>query len=213
MRRVLGLWVEVRDEESPLWSLQERRSELDGELAARRFARLHPGLQWVRRCARGHCAEVSRRGLLAAALLWVAAAEAAENLPSEDPAWAELRDAVASGREADLTGGVQSVSRRESHEGAWVGPLRSATLRALLDSEPDRSYSTPQRPRQLAGGIAVSCDYQEGRPCGDGAAAGIELDSAAGYGDLLTAATRIRLAGGSAQNADGLEIERAYLKL
>ena len=84
MRRVLGLWVEVRDEESPLWSLQERRSELDGELAARRFARLHPGLQWMRRCARGHCAEVSRRGFLAAALLWVAAAEAAEKKPGDD---------------------------------------------------------------------------------------------------------------------------------
>ena len=43
--------------------------------------------------------------------------------------------------------------------------------------------------------------------------AGAELDSAAGFGTLLSAATRLRLAGGSATGATGFALDRAYLKL
>jgi hypothetical protein len=147
---------------------------------------------------------------------------AAPNLPSGDPAWDELRDAVAEGRVPDLLGGVQSLgadrvfaalSRGHAPQGWWATPLDRAILRAFADDEHDRPYSLPARERQLSGFVALSCEYQEGRPCGDGAGAGIELDSAAGFSDLLTAATRLRLAGGSAAFGQGLVVDRAYLKL
>jgi hypothetical protein len=147
---------------------------------------------------------------------------AAPNLPSGDPAWDELRDAVAEGRVPDVLGGVQSLgvdrvlaalSRGRAPQGWWTTPLDRAILRAFAADEHDRPYSLPARERQLAGFVALSCEYQEGRPCGDGVGAGIELDSAAGFADLLTAATRLRLAGGSAAFGQGLVVDRAYLKL
>jgi hypothetical protein len=164
-----------------------------------------------------------RTWVLVVPALWLGPqVRAAGNLPSEDPAWDELRDAIAEGRVPDPLGGVQSLdaerafaalSRGRTLEGVWATPLDRAILRAFADREHDRAYSLPARERQLAGFIALSCEYQEGRPCGDGASAGIELDSAAGFGDLLTAATRIRLAGGSATFGEGLALDRAYVKL
>jgi hypothetical protein len=133
-----------------------------------------------------------------------------------------LRDAIAQGRVPDPLGGVQSLdaervfaalSRARVQQGAWAAPLDRAILRAFADDEHDRPYSLPARERQLAGFVALSCEYQEGRPCGDGVGGGIELDSAAGFSDLLTAATRLRFAGGSAAFGQGLVIDRAYLKL
>jgi hypothetical protein len=82
-----------------------------------------------------------------------------------------------------------------------------------VSDEHDRPYSIPARPRNMSGEIAISCEYQEGRPCGDGAFGGVELDAAAGYGQLLTAATRLRLAGGSAPGADVFDVDRLYVKL
>jgi hypothetical protein len=69
------------------------------------------------------------------------------------------------------------------------------------------------RPRQLEGGIALSCEYQEGRPCGDGVGAGLEIDSNAGWGNLLTAATRVRASAGTSNFDSDVVLDRAYLKL
>ena len=98
-------------------------------------------------------------------------------------------------------------------EGFWAAPIQRVTLRAVAADEHDRPYSLPARARELAGGIALSCEYTEGRPCGDGAGLGSELDSAAGFGGLLTAATRVRLWGGTDQFGHVLELDRAFLKL
>src|SRR5258708_542923 len=165
---------------------------------------------------------LGRPVLVVACLLMTLPVGAAPNLPSGDPAWDELRDAIAEGRVPDPLGGVQSLdaervfaalSRGRAQQGAWVAPLDRAILRAFAADEHDRPYSLPARERQLAGFVALSCEYQEGRPCGDGVGAGIELDSAAGFSDLLTAATRLRLAGGSAAFGQGVVVDRAYLKL
>ncbi|HZX97526.1 MAG TPA: capsule assembly Wzi family protein [Myxococcales bacterium] len=107
---------------------------------------------------------------------------------------------------------MQWVSE-DSPVGLWVSPLARASVLAQLVSEHDRPYSLPARPRQLEGGIALVCEYQGGRPCGDGAGAAIELDSAAGWGNLLTAAVRLRASGGSASYASEVAVDRAYLKL
>jgi len=152
-----------------------------------------------------------------AALLVATAARAGPNLPFDDPEWDVLRDEIAQGRRPDLLGGVQAVS-----EGAdfgtllpdhfWFLPLQRLTLRASAAGEHDRPYSLPVRPRDIAGTIALSCEYEEGRPCGDGAGAALELDSSIGYGTLLTAATRLRAAAGSAHFANELLVDRAYVK-
>ena len=97
-------------------------------------------------------------------------------------------------------------------EGWWLAPLDRLTLRLSAADEHDRPYSLPVRPRQIAGGIALSCEYQEGRPCGDGVGTALELDSAAGWGGLVTAATRLRVSAGTDHYASGFIVDRAYLK-
>src|SRR3954470_24874257 len=97
-------------------------------------------------------------------------------------------------------------------EGLWAEPIAQVALRAQGADEHDRPYSLPQRPRLLAGGLALSCDYRAGRPCGEAAGFGAELDSRAGDGTGLTAMTRGRLWGGSDQFAHNVELDRAILR-
>lgn len=98
-----------------------------------------------------------------------------------------------------------------AEDGLWATPLEQAVFRAIAADEYDRPYSTPRRPRDLAGEIAVSCEYVEGRPCGDGAGLGVEVDSRAGYGSVVTAATRVRLWAGDDRFAHEVELDRAWL--
>jgi len=160
-----------------------------------------------------------RLPLLAASLLAAASARAAPNLPTDDPGWDAVKDAIATGRTPDPRGGVQWVSEAEvpgaipPPEGPWFDPFDRLTVRLQAADEHDRPYSLPVRPRDLVGFIGLTCEYQEGRPCGDGAGAGLELDSAAGFGNLLTLATRIRASAGTSQVASEFALDRAYLKL
>ncbi|HEX4381884.1 MAG TPA: capsule assembly Wzi family protein [Myxococcales bacterium] len=155
-------------------------------------------------------------------LVLCGAASGAGNLPIDDPRWDALRDAIGKLAIPDPQGGVQSMDEARVNlllygtplpAGFWIAPDHRLTLETSLADEHDRPYSLPVRQRNLAGGVALSCEYQEGRPCGDGAVVFGELDSAAGYGTLLTLATRIGLAGGSIAGDTGFSLDRAYLKL
>src|SRR5258708_36917548 len=116
----------------------------------------------------------SRAWILVAVSLSIGAkARATANLPSEDPAWDELRDAIAEGRVPDPLGGVQSLgadrvfaalSRGRAPQGWWATPVDRAILRTFAADERDRPYSLPLRDRHLAGFVAPSSEYQEARP-------------------------------------------------
>src|SRR5690349_13860966 len=112
-------------------------------------------------------------GITLAALLAAAAATAGPNLPADDPDWDLLRDELAKGDRPDLLGGIQSVPQGGEFgtmlpQGFWYLPFQRVSLRLSGADEHDRPYSLPLRPRDIAGGIALACEYQEGRPCGDG---------------------------------------------
>ena len=81
----------------------------------------------------------------------------------------------------------------DAYEGFWLAPLHGLRARAAIIDATDRPYSTPMRPRQLAGVVALACERQEGRPCGDGGGLELELDSAAGFGAAASIASRVRL--------------------
>jgi hypothetical protein len=85
------------------------------------------------------------------------------------------------------------------------------TLRALAFEEDDRPYSTPARPRDLDGVVALSCEHQEGRPCGDGEGLVGELDSTAGYGRWAWGAVRLRANTGTGGYHDDIVLDRAHV--
>lgn len=96
-------------------------------------------------------------------------------------------------------------------DGWWALPVDRATVRTEAISESDRPYSTPARPRDLVGVIALSCEHDEGRPCGDGEGMITELDSSAGYSHYLRANIRLRATTGTGGYADSFTVDRAYL--
>jgi hypothetical protein len=100
---------------------------------------------------------------------------------------------------------------RARADDAWITPIDQAALHLAAYDEADRPYSVPARPRDIAGELAISCEHAEGRPCGDGLGAFGELDSRAGYGDWLSAGTRLRARLGSENYGADLDLDRAHL--
>jgi hypothetical protein len=96
-------------------------------------------------------------------------------------------------------------------DGWWAHPLDRAMLRLSLVDEDDRPYSTPAHPRDVTGIVALSCEHQEGRPCGNGAGLDGEADASAGYGDLVHAATRLRLRTGTDSYSTNVDVDRLHL--
>ena len=93
----------------------------------------------------------------------------------------------------------------------WVQPITQASLHLAAFDEADRPYSVPARPRDIVGVLAVSCEHTEGRPCGNGVGAYAELDSAGGYGEWLTAASRLRARTGSSNYGNDVDIDRLHV--
>ncbi|HET9620909.1 MAG TPA: capsule assembly Wzi family protein [Kofleriaceae bacterium] len=96
-------------------------------------------------------------------------------------------------------------------DGAWIEPITRAALDVDVVHEAARPYSTPARPRNVTGAIALSCAYRAGRPCGNGDGAFGELDAAAGVGPWLAAVVGLRVHTGRAAYTTGVEVDRAYV--
>jgi hypothetical protein len=108
--------------------------------------------------------------------------------------------------------GLPPDVRLLSDEGrrVWLAPLRRLSMRGAVARDHLRPYSTDEHPRDLAGGVAITCEHQQGRGCGDGAGLELEVDSAAGYGPWLAVASRVRVGAGTGDRDTDVELDRAY---
>lgn len=174
------------------------------------------------------------RFTFAAVLALPALSSASPEVPLDHPAYSglyELQDrglipistlaAIRPVSESDarrlLSAGVKpsEVSQLAPRQDAlWIRPAELLRTRVSLANDAPRPFSTPMRPRPIAGALQLSCERQEGRPCGDGGTALLEVDSSAGLGQWLSAFSRLRTAaGGSGDGASLLTIDRLYTNL
>jgi hypothetical protein len=164
------------------------------------------------------------------ALLMSAGAAASPNLPLDDPAYLELERLRALGRVKLYTGGVRPLTEARVRDlllaagvspddplvppllrRFWFRPFQRAIARFDAFSDDAATYSTALRPEQMLGSVAVSCEYQEGRPCGNGVGLVSELDTSAGYGRWVSAFMRVLLPMGSTNYNLGPHLERGYV--
>jgi hypothetical protein len=95
----------------------------------------------------------------------------------------------------------------------WIEPISNLSVTASVFDEHARSYSTALRPRDLVvGGIALSCEHNEGMPCGNGSLSYGLLESRAGFTRWLELSTRLRAQLGT-EIDNTLLVERAHLDL
>jgi hypothetical protein len=87
---------------------------------------------------------------------------------------------------------VNREGERRAPAGWWVSPISRALAAISASSGEPRPYSTPARPRDIAGSIAIACERAYDVSCARGVALAAELDAAAGYGPWLSAAVRGR---------------------
>jgi len=169
---------------------------------------------------------VACRIAIAAIVVLVAApAVASPNVSLDDPIYDRLAALRARGELSSYLGGFRPLTWRRAHAllvaaggsdqepppGWWVAPVERAAARVSVIDEQVRPYSTAIRPRDLTGAIALSCEHEEGRPCGAGAGLVTELDSSAGYGPWLSGAIRVRARAGTSGLDEGVDLDRAYV--
>ena len=106
---------------------------------------------------------------------------------------------------------VLALCRSASADGWWLDPIDQVALHLDAVHERDRPYSVAAKPRDIAGGLALSCEHREGAPCGDGVGAYLDGDASAGFGDWLVAAVRLRAVTGTGTRDTALEIDRAHV--
>jgi hypothetical protein len=160
---------------------------------------------------------------ITAAAIAVAATSsgASPNVPLDDPMYDQLDQLVLAGVLPPFRGGLLPLTEARVHElvpespalppGWWIAPIERAALRVDGVDEAEREYSTAAHPRDVAGTLALSCEGQEGRPCGNGLGLAAELDAAAGYGAWAAAAVRVRARTGRDRYTTGVDLDRAYV--
>jgi hypothetical protein len=165
---------------------------------------------------------------LAVAAARPGAARASPELDLADPAYLELAALRAAGALPPYLGGLRPLTEARvqslrlaaglppdprllpgSMRGLWIAPLRQLRLRGLLARDHLRPYSTEIHRRDLAGGVALTCEHRQGRACGAGAGLEWELDSTAGLGTWLAAAARLRAVAGTADLDPAVRVDRA----
>ncbi len=168
--------------------------------------------------------------VIAVVLLASAPSTASPNLPLDDPAYLELAQQRAFGHLKLYTGGIRPLTEARVRDlliaagvpaddplvpaalrGFWFRPFQREILRLDMFTDDAATYSTALRPEQMVGAVSVSCEYQEGRPCGNGVGLVNELDSSAGYGRWVSAYMRLLFPIGSDNYRLGPHLERGYI--
>ena len=154
-------------------------------------------------------------------VLAAAPSGASPNVSLDDPVYDQLDQLELAGVLAPFRGGLMPLTWARVHElvreapalpdGWWIRPVERAALRVDAAGDAARAYSTAARPRDVAGMLALSCEGQEGRPCGNGLGLGAELDAAAGYGAWAAGAVRLRARTGRDSYTTALDLDRAYV--
>ncbi len=146
------------------------------------------------------------------------AAHASPNVALDDPRYEELATYFARGLLPLYRGGTAPLTEARVRKllvkpplprGGWLR-LDRALVRGAYDDDRPRSYSTFERPRQIAGSIAITCEHDEGRPC-DGLGTLGEIDGSAGIGDYISGTLRVRANAGTQGYDAALAIDRLYV--
>lgn len=161
------------------------------------------------------------RCIAAVMALAASPASASPNVPLDDPVYDRLDQLELAGVLPPFRGGLAPLTEARVHELLpdapelpgrwWLRPIARAAIRVDAAAETTRTYSAATRPRTVAGTLALSCEGQEGRPCGDGLGLAAELDTAGGYGAWAAGAVRLRARTGSDGYGTALDLDRAYV--
>jgi hypothetical protein len=162
--------------------------------------------------------------------LLASTANASPNIPLDDPIYERLAVLRALGHLPLYLGGIRPLTEHDAQRlllqageygdptlppvslsGFWFNATRRVTLRLAAFSDEERPYSTVDRAVGLVGGLEISCDHQEGRPCGNGGGGLIELDTTAGYGHWVSLFTRLQFMSGSDGWSTRGALDRAYV--
>lgn len=162
--------------------------------------------------------------------LLASTAHASPTIPLDDPVYERLAILRAEGRIPLYLGGIRPITEHDAQRllllagepedptlppvslnQLWFNPTRRVTARFGLFSDEQRPFSTPDRPLDIFGGVEVSCEHQEGRPCGQGGGVVLELDSAAGWGHWISAYTRLQFLAGANQWDVRGALDRGYI--
>jgi hypothetical protein len=151
---------------------------------------------------------------------------ASPNVALDDPVYERLARMRALGDLPAYAGGLFPLTERRVREllpasdtslarltlrGFWLRPIDRLTGRIDLHRQHYRPYSTVEKPRDIAGGVMLSCEHDEGRSCGDGAAILTEIDGSAGYTQTASLSVRLHLMTGTRDFDNEVAVERAYV--
>lgn len=105
---------------------------------------------------------------------------------------------------------IAALARPATAGDFWFDPVDRVLATVSANDEVVRAHSTQARPRDLAGAIALSCERRQGDPCGDGSNGFVDVDTNAGYRDIVTASIRLRGQLGESTR-EGFRVNRAHL--